>query len=109
MLSSTTARIFKPCKTAMQSGRRFNKRRGGSWILEFPADSAAIPDPLMGWQSSSDTKKQVSIYFPDLASAKAYALARNIKFTVCQPKDRRIRTRGYADNFAFNRNEAWTH
>jgi hypothetical protein len=104
-----TARIFKPCKTAMQSGRKSTARRGCEWVLEFARNSAARPDPLMGWQSSSDTKKQVRMFFPDLASATAYADAHGIAYSVTQPQDRRPKPRAYADNFAFDRNGPWTH
>ncbi|MGB2250210.1 MAG: NADH dehydrogenase ubiquinone Fe-S protein 4, partial [Candidatus Puniceispirillaceae bacterium] len=52
-----TARIYKPSKTAMQSGRNATVSRGNDWVLEFPRQSAARPDRLMGWQSSSDTAR----------------------------------------------------
>ena len=103
------ARIFKPCKTAMQSGRKPQARSGCEWVLEFARSSAARPDPLMGWQSSSDTQKQVRMFFPDLAGAMAYADANNITYRVMRPRYRRPKPRAYADNFAFDRNGPWTH
>ena len=63
----------------------------------------------MGWQSSSDTLRQVKIYFPDLEAACAYADANGIDYAIQHQKLRRVRPRAYADNFAFNRNGAWTH
>jgi hypothetical protein len=104
-----TAKIYKPCKTAMQSGRKAKSRRGCDWVLEFTRSSAARPDPLMGWQSSSDTNRQVRLFFPDLETATAYAQAHGIAFDIGQPRTRRPKPRAYADNFAFNRNGAWTH
>ena len=104
-----TAKLYKPCKTAMQSGRKVKSRRGCEWVLEFNRSSAVRPDPLMGWQSSSDTNKQIKLFFPDLASAKAYADAHGIAYVLCQPRHRRPKPRAYADNFAFTRNGAWTH
>ena len=93
----------------MQSGRNATGSRGHDWVLEFPRQSAAHPDRLMGWQSSSDTARQVKMRFPDKGTAIAYAESHNIAYQVCEPKSRRVKPRAYADNFAFNRNGAWTH
>ena len=49
------ARIYKPCKTSMQSGRKAQVTRGNAWVLEYPRSAAVRPEPLMGWQSSADT------------------------------------------------------
>ena len=104
-----TAKIYKPSKTAMQSGRKTKISRGCEWVLAYMRKSAAKPDQLMGWQSSSDTARQVKIHFPDMESAVAYAEANDIDYVVQQPKSRRVKPRAYADNFAFTRNDAWTH
>jgi hypothetical protein len=101
-----TAKIYKPSKTAMQSGRKTKISRGCEWVLAYMRKSAAKPDQLMGWQSSSDTARQVKMYFPDLDSAVAYAEANDIDYVVQQPKSRRVKPRAYADNFAFTRNGA---
>ena len=104
-----TARIYKPSKTAMQSGRHATVSRGHDWVLEFPRQTAARPDRLMGWQSSSDTARQVKMRFPDKQSAIAYAESHNVAYQVSEPKSRRVKPRAYADNFAFTRTGAWTH
>ena len=104
-----TAKIYKPSKTAMQSGRKTKISRGCEWVLAYMRKSAAKPDQLMGWQSSSDTARQVKMYFPDLESAVAYAEFNDIDYVVQQPKSRRVKPRAYADNFAFTRNGAWPH
>ena len=106
---SVTARIYKPSKTAMQSGRNATVSRGLDWVLEFPRQSAAQPDWLMGWQSSSDTARQVKMRFPDKQTAIAYAESHNITYQVSDPKLRRVKPRAYADNFAFKRHGVWTH
>ena len=93
----------------MQSGRKANVSRGHAWVLEFARQTAARPDSLMGWQSSSDTARQVKMRFPDKDSAIAYAELHNIVYQVCEPKVRRVKPRAYADNFAFRRNGPWTH
>ena len=103
------AKILKPSKSATQSGRRGKTSRGCEWVLVYTRQSAARPDHLMGWQSSSDTLRQVKIYFPDLDSAIAYADANDIEYVVQKQEQRRVRPKAYADNFAFNRNGAWTH
>ena len=50
-----TARIFKPAKTAMQSGEARTKE----WVLEFEPAAPRDIDPLMGWTSSRDMQTQV--------------------------------------------------
>ena len=101
------ARIYKPARTAMQSGTAMTKR----WILEFDPASARRLDPLMGWTSSDDMRSQVRLEFESKEAAIQYAEKRSIPYTVSNPKVRRpvVRQRGYAENFAHNRREAWTH
>jgi len=104
-----TAKIYKPSKTAMQSGRKTKISRGFEWVLAYMRKSPAKPDQLMGWQSSSDTARQVKMRFPDKQTAIDYAESHNIAYHVSEPKSRRVKPRAYADNFAFTRNGAWTH
>lgn len=101
------ARVYKPSKTAMQSGTA----RTHSWVLEFAPDSARSVDPLMGWTSSSDTQSQVRLRFDSKKAALEYAQANGIEATVTEPKTRKrnIRQRGYGENFATDRRGAWTH
>ena len=103
------ARIYKPSKTATQSGRNGPVSRGNGWVLEFPRQTAAQPDRLMGWQSSSDTARQVKMRFPDKQTAIAYADAHHIAYQVVEPKLRRVKPRAYADNFSYTRSGSWTH
>jgi hypothetical protein len=103
------AKIYKPSKTSMQSGRNGSVSRGNIWVLEFPRSAVVRPDTLMGWQSSTDTSRQVKMRFPDKESATAYAEAHGICADIVEPKTRRVRPRAYADNFAFSRRGSWTH
>tara|TARA_B100000989_G_scaffold251740_1_gene199808 strand:+ start:256 stop:612 length:357 start_codon:yes stop_codon:yes gene_type:complete len=103
------ARIYKPCKTAMQSGRKASVPRGHAWVLEYPRSKAVRPEALMGWQSSGDTDRQVRVRFPDKQSAIDYADAHGITYQVTEPKSRKVKPKAYADNFAYTRNGAWTH
>ena len=101
------ARIYKPAKTAMQSGTAKTQ----DWVLEFAQTSARDVDPLMGWTSSSDTQTQVKLSFPTKEAALAYAADKSIDAQVIEPKARKanIRPGGYGENFATNRRGAWTH
>ncbi|MEM8657295.1 MAG: ETC complex I subunit [Pseudomonadota bacterium] len=101
------ARIYRPAKTAMQSGTAKTE----DWVLEFAPAEARVKDPLMGWTGSSDTQSQVQLKFETVDAAKAYARKHGLAFRVEQPKVRKrtIRPGGYGDNFLHNRKGAWTH
>ena len=99
------ARIFKPSKSSMSSGRA----RTREWLLEFEPASARRPDPLMGWSSSSDMNGQIKLSFETREEAVAYCQANGIAFQVAPEKPRHHVIKAYADNFAANRVEPWTH
>lgn len=99
------ARIFKPAKTAMQSGRAKTKK----WVLEFEASSARSIDPLMGWTSSRDTQTQLQLRFDTQEEAVAYAQRHGIEFQLSEPKVQKRSIRAYADNFKYGRQGLWTH
>ncbi|OUD08139.1 ETC complex I subunit [Marivivens niveibacter] len=101
------ARIYRPAKTAMQSGVAKTKQ----WVLEYAQSSARDIDPLMGWTSSSDTQAQVKLRFDSKEAALEYAEAHGIEAVVQEPKTRsaNIRAGGYGENFATNRRGVWTH
>ena len=99
------ARIFKPAKTAMQSG----EARAKDWVLEFEPSSPRDVEPLMGWTSSSDTQTQVRLEFDTREEAIAYATREGIPFTLSEPKPRKPIRKSYADNFRFGRIGNWTH
>jgi hypothetical protein len=99
------ARIYRPAKTAMQSGRAKTK----DWVLEFEPSSARLPDPLMGWAQSKDMNGQVRLSFDTREEAIAYAQSHAIPFQVMEPKPIKRVIKAYADNFAFTRKEPWTH
>jgi len=98
-------RIFRPAKNAMQSGRGNSKR----WILEFEPTSGPKPDPLMGWASSPDTRRQVRLSFDHEVEAVDYAKENGYTFTVIKRNERKTQPKSYTDNFAFSRIEPWTH
>ena len=91
-------RIFKPAKTAMQSGTAQRE-----WRLEFEPAAAREVEPLMGWTSSPDTAQQVALDFASKEQAIAYAEAHGFGYVVQEPHARAQRRRAYADNFRYDR------
>ena len=88
------AKIYKPTKTAMQSGKRNTK----NWLLEFDTKDTGI-NPLMGWESSKDTMSEVKLYFENKDKAILYAKKNNIDYYIVEPQKRKIIKKSYADNF----------
>ena len=100
------ARIFRPSKTAMQSG----KAKSQDWLLEFEPREARRPDPLMGWTQTGDTaSSQLRLSFDTKEDAVRYAEQHGIAFQLTDPKPAKRIIKAYADNFAFNRRFPWTH
>lgn len=99
------ARIYKPAKTAMQSGMA----RTRDWVLEFEQERPRTIDPLMGWTGSADTRQQVQLTFETKEEAIAYAERNGIPYTVYDPPSRKPVPKSYADNFKYGRIGAWTH
>jgi len=87
------AKIYIPTKNAMQSGFGKNK-----WVLEFYTDNKSL-NPLMGWETSSDTLSEVKLEFSSKDAAVNYAKKNNIDCDLIEPKKRKIVKKSYADNF----------
>jgi ETC complex I subunit conserved region len=100
-----TARIFRPAKTAMQSGSARTKE----WQLVQESEGSKSIDPLMGWTSSTDTASQVQLAFDTKEEAVAYAEKNGIAYTLSEPQTRKPVRKAYADNFKFGRIGSWTH
>ena len=88
------AKIYIPAKTAMQSGRGKLK----NWVLEFITKDPSI-NPLMGWETSTDTLEEVILKFPSKEKAIEYAEKNNISYNVIEPKKKEFVIKSYADNF----------
>jgi ETC complex I subunit conserved region len=99
------ARIYKPSRNAMQSG----KGKSQEWMLEFEQATARVADPLMGWTSSDDTTTQVRLKFATCADAEAYAQRKGIAYQVQVETPVKQQKKSYSDNFKFGRTENWTH
>ena len=89
------AKIYKPSKTAMQSGRsKFNK-----WVLKFDNNRNQKKDSLMGWNGGSNTISQVELKFDTKEDAINYAKRNDIEYVVLESSERKVITKSYADNF----------
>ncbi len=89
------ARIYRPSKSALQSGLR--NTRG--WLLEFDPEDRLVVDPLMGWTSSTDTRRQIRLRFPSREEAVRYAEKHGLPYEVLPEHVLRHHIRSYADNF----------
>lgn len=89
------ARIFERSKNAMQSGMA----RADEWVLQFESHRPHRPDPLTGWSGGADTVSQVTIAFPTMEAAIAYAERHGIAYHLVPPAQRKLKLQAYADNF----------
>ncbi|CEI84948.1 NADH-ubiquinone oxidoreductase [Ehrlichia minasensis] len=89
------ARIYKPTKSAMQSGDNKSK----IWKLEFEPSCTQYIEPLMKWTGSHDTRQQIRLFFKTKELAIAYAIAHNIDYIVLQNNSRTTSPKSYASNF----------
>ncbi len=99
------ARIYRPAKTAMQSGEGRTKE----WLLEFAPASAREIEPLMGWTGTRDMRAEVQLSFDSKEEAIAYAEREGIAYRVYEPSPRKMIRKSYAENFKFGRIGRWTH
>jgi|TARA_B100002052_G_scaffold291795_1_gene312395 hypothetical protein len=88
------AKIFKPTKTAMQSG----PGKIDKWILEFITKQTGV-NPLMGWESSTDTMSELKLEFSTKEKAIDYAKKNKIDFDIIDEKKRKIVKKSYSNNF----------
>jgi NADH dehydrogenase (ubiquinone) Fe-S protein 4 len=88
------AKIYKPAKTAMQSGQgKLDK-----WLLEFKTKNPGI-NPLMGWESSTDTLSEFKLEFSTKELAVEYAKKNKIKYDLIVNNQKKIIKKSYSDNF----------
>jgi hypothetical protein len=86
--------IYIPNKNPMQSGLGKNNK----WILEYKTNDPT-KNPLMGWESSSDTLSEIKMEFSSKELAINYAKKKKIDFDLIEPKKRKTVKKSYADNF----------
>ena len=88
------AKIYIPNKSPMQSGTG----KTDKWILEYETKNPTS-NPLMGWESSSDTYTELKLEFTTKELAITYAKKNKIDFEIIEPKQRKVVKKSYADNF----------
>jgi ETC complex I subunit conserved region len=99
------ARIYKPARSAMQSGSANTKQ----WALDFEPETPREIEPLMGWTASSDMKQELRLRFDSKEEAVAYCERHGIPYQVSEPNAPARKKIAYADNFAYRRLDPWTH
>lgn len=99
------ARIFRPARSAMQSGKGNTK----DWLLVFDARDAKTVEPLMGYTSSTDTRSQVRLSFETAEQAVAYCEREGLAYRLEDAADRSRPQLSYSDNFRYDRVQPWTH
>lgn len=100
-----TARIYKPARTAMQSGQARTK----DWRLAYEPERPRTVEPLMGYTSTTDMRQQVNLSFDTREEAISYCERHGIPYRVEEPKEKTAKRMSYSDNFKYNRPETWTH
>ncbi len=100
-----TARIYRPAKSATQSGMGKTHR----WVLEYEPEQPREIEPLMGWTSSGDMRSQIHLWFETREEALAYAARNGIAARVAEPASATRKTISYSDNFKSSRLAQWTH
>jgi hypothetical protein len=88
------AKIYIPNKNPMQSGIG----KTDKWILEFETKDPTN-NPLMGWESSTDTFTELKLEFSSKELAVNYAKKKKIDFELIESKKRKTVKKSYADNF----------
>lgn len=95
----SSVRIYKPAKTATQSGIA----KTDEWLVEFESSDQLKNENLMGWISSSDTRKQLRLEFDNLEEAIKFAKSKGLKYTIATPTQKTFRPKNYALNFTCQR------
>ena len=78
----------------MQSGTG----KTDKWILEYETTDPTN-NPLMGWESTSDTYTELKLEFSSKELAIVYAKKKKIDFELIEPKKRKVVKKSYSDNF----------
>ena len=104
----STARIYRATRNAMQSG----KATAGRWVLEYTPSETYEREPLMGWATMRDMRRQTRLTFSSKEAAIAYAEKHGLAYRLEDPsciKSGGLRRKSYTDNFRHDRPRPWTH
>lgn len=94
-------KIYRPAKSAMQSGRANTEK----WVLEYELATPRRPEWIMGWTSSGDTLNQARMKFDTQEAAIAFAEEQGWQYTVSDAHERKVTPRSYLDNFKYRSSE----
>jgi hypothetical protein len=96
-------RIYKPAKSAAQSGRA----QTHAWRVEPEIVTPRAPEPLMGWVSAADTMSEMQgrLSFHTVEEAVVFVRKQGWDYALEEPAARRLRPRNYLDNFRIIRPE----
>ena len=86
--------IYIPTKNSMQSGLG----KSDKWLIRFETIDSGL-NPLMGWESSSDTLSELNLEFSTKELAIEYAKKNKIDYEIIEPQKRKTVKKSYADNF----------
>ena len=78
----------------MQSGLGKSEK----WVIKFETEDTGI-NPLMGWETNSNTLSELNLEFSSMELAVEYAKKKKIDFEIIEPQKRKIVKKSYADNF----------
>ena len=88
------AKFYIPTKNSMQSGLG----KSDKWLIEFEIENTGI-NPLMGWETNSNTLSELNLEFSSKELAIEYAKKNKIDFEIIEPQKRKTIKKSYADNF----------
>ena len=88
-------RIFKPAKSAMQSGRKNTKK----WLMLPVEENNFRSINPMGWVSADSTIPQLHFEFSSKEAAIKFAQEKNFSHQVEEPRSPNIKPKSYAENF----------
>ena len=78
----------------MQSGLG----KSDKWLIKFETKNPGI-NPLMGWETNSDTFSEINLEFSTKELAIEYAKKNKIDYEIIETKKRKTIKKSYADNF----------
>jgi|TARA_B100000768_G_scaffold151698_1_gene147030 NADH dehydrogenase (ubiquinone) Fe-S protein 4 len=87
-------KIYIPTKNSMQSGLGKSEK----WVMKFETENTGI-NPLMGWETSTNTLTELNLEFTTKELAMEYAKKNKIDFEIVEPQKRKTVKKSYADNF----------
>ena len=88
------AKIYIPTKNSMQSGMG----KSDKWVIKFETENTGV-NPLMGWETSTNTISELNLEFSTKKLAIEYAKKNKIDYEIIEPQKRKIVIKSYADNF----------